>query len=102
MELGDHACSPDAETKRPLGHAFTLGALGWGGRVNDARRLALVQKCKSACGLCKGANVGIHFRVPGLGPQVSGAGYQVQVRVRENSGPEPVPEPEDLNLAPDG
>ena len=23
-----------------------------------------------------------HFRVPGLGPQVSGTGYQVQVRVR--------------------
>ena len=61
---------------------------------------AKVQKCKSACGLCKGANVGIYFRVPGLGPEVSGAGYQV--RVRENSDPEPVPEPEDLNLAPDG
>ena len=42
------------------------------------------------------------FRIPGLGPQVSGAGYQVQVRVRENSDPEPVTEPEDLNLAPDG
>ncbi len=24
----------------------------------------------------------IHFRVPGLSPQVSGTGYQVQVRVR--------------------
>jgi hypothetical protein len=27
MELGDHAGSPDAETKRPLGHAFTLAQL---------------------------------------------------------------------------
>jgi hypothetical protein len=45
---------------------------------------------------------GRHFRVSGLGPQVSGTGYQVQVRVRENSGPEPVPEPEHLNLAADG
>ena len=43
-----------------------------------------------------------HFQVPGLGPQVSGAGYLVQVRVREISNPEPGPEPEDLNLAPDG
>ena len=42
------------------------------------------------------------FRVPGLGHQVSGTGYQVQVRVRGNSGPEPAPEPEHLNLAPDG
>ena len=42
-----------------------------------------------------------HLQVPGLGPQVSGTGYQVQVRVRGNSGPEPVPEPEHLNLAPD-
>jgi hypothetical protein len=58
MELGDHAGSPDTETKGPLGHPFTLGALGWGGRANDARRLALVQKCKSACGLCEGENVG--------------------------------------------
>ena len=40
-----------------------------------------MQKCKSACGLCKGANVGTHFRVSGLGPRVSGTGYQVQVRV---------------------
>ncbi len=24
----------------------------------------------------------MYFQVPGLGPQVSGAGYQVQVRVR--------------------
>jgi hypothetical protein len=31
-----------------------------------------VQRCKS----------GTHLRVPGLGPQVSGTGYQVQVRVR--------------------
>jgi len=37
------------------------------------------------------------IRVSGLGPQVSGTGYQVQVRVRgQNSGPEPVPEPEHL------
>ncbi len=44
----------------------------------------------------------MHFRVSGLGPQVSGAGNRVQVQVRENSGPEPVPELEYLNLAPDG
>ena len=41
--------------------------------------LSLVQKCESAYGLCKGEK---HFQVSGLGPQVSGTGYQVQVRVR--------------------
>jgi hypothetical protein len=38
-------------------------------------------QCKSACGLCKRER---QFQVPGLGPQVSGTGYQVQVRVRGN------------------
>jgi hypothetical protein len=28
--------------------------------------------------------VAIHSQVPGLGPRVSGSGYQVQVRVRGN------------------
>ncbi len=42
---------------------------------------------------------GMHFQVPGLGGQVSGAGVQVKVQVQEN----PVPEPgaEDLNLEPE-
>ena len=42
--------------------------------------LSLVQKCESAYGLCKGEK---HFQVSGLGPQVSGTGYQVQVRARD-------------------
>ncbi|MEY3813161.1 MAG: hypothetical protein RI910_614 [Verrucomicrobiota bacterium] len=40
-----------------------------------------MQKCKSVYGLCKREK---QFQVPGLGPQVSGTGYQVQVRVRGN------------------
>jgi hypothetical protein len=32
MELGDHAGSPDAETKGPLGHGGTIAYLGTPGK----------------------------------------------------------------------
>ncbi len=81
-----------------------------------------MQKCKSACGLCKSAEVrsekgvgvgvvlfkgnrrpddwrGFIFLVTGLGRQASGAGVQVRVQVQER--PVPVPGAEGLNLGPD-
>ena len=47
-----------------------------------------VQRCKYMVLAVSGWRLGMHLtqgrysRVPGLGPQVSGTGYQVQVRVR--------------------
>ncbi len=72
-------------------------------RVGRVARGPEVQKCKSACGLCKGGYIRfrwrviltqretsdrrigweIHYQVSGLGGRVSGTGAQVRVQVRE-------------------